>query len=150
MKGLKFIAVAIVLLTAFTACNDDNVYEEKWYVQDFEVVSSDWRLVGQPGEVGSYYEYVFDKVPLEVSYYQGIVTAYMYFNYKGNNEVQTPLPYTEYYVETNTANEEVNYSIQYSYDVMADGRIAFRAIVSDYYTQYFNPGTQYFRVAIIW
>lgn len=150
MKMLKNIALFIITLVTLSACNED-IYEEQWFVDDFEIKGSHWQLVGDPDEIGSYYEYIFDRIPLNVSYYDGIVTAYIYFDYDSKYEVQTPLPYTEYHVATDpNTGQEIKYSIQYSYDVKADGTVAFKAHVSDYYTSLFNPGTQYFRVAIIW
>lgn len=152
MKTLKHIALLLLTLVTLSSCeeNDDNLYQENWFAKDFEIRSSDWKLVGEPNDIYSYYECVVSGIPLNTSYYDGIVTAYMYFDYDSKYEVQAPLPYTEYIVETNAGGEEVNYSIQYSYDVKSDNTIAFKAYVSDYYTGYFHPGTQYFRVAIIW
>ena len=147
MKTLKHIALLFITLATLTACED--YYEETLYSDDFEVRSNHWQLIGDPNEVGSYYEYVHTGVPLNTSYYEGVVTAYLYLDYGTKYEVQTPLPYTEYIVEK-INGKEFHYSIHYTYDVKADNTIAFKAYVSDYYTGDFNPGTQYFRVAIIW
>lgn len=156
MKILKHITLSIFILIAASSCTKEyyeeyynDVYEESWHVKEFEILSNHWKLVGEPDQIGSYYEYIFDKVPLEVSYYDGVVTAYIFFDYKSKNETQTPLPYTEYLIDA-TSGEEINYSVQYSYYVKANGTIAFTAHVSDYYTSLFNPGTQYFRLAIVW
>jgi len=146
MKALKHIALLCIALAIISSCTDEhytNVYEEDWFVDEFEVSNNHWNPVGGQNP---YFEYVFDKIPLEVSYYKGIVTAYIYFDYKTQKEIQTPLPYTEYRYDS--AND-VYYAVQYSYDVKADGTIAFKVHVSDYYLDGFNPGTQYFRVAII-
>lgn len=148
MKTLRHIALLFITLATLTAC-EENTYEETLYTRDFEVKSNHWQLIGEPNDVYSYYEYVYSGVPLDISYYKGIVTAYLYFDYGSKYEVQTPLPYTEYIVEE-INGKEVHYSIQYTYDVKADNTIAFKAYVSDYYTNDFNPGTQTFRVAIIW
>lgn len=151
MKTLRHLTLLFIALITLSACEEDNTYEERWYVDNFEVKSSDWTLIGDPNDVYSYYECVYTGIPLNVSYYKGIVTAYMYFDFDTKYEVQTPLPYTEYIIETDKkTGEEIRYEVQYSYDVKDDNSIAFKAYVSDYYTGYFNPGTQYFRVAIIW
>lgn len=152
MKALKHIALLFITLATLSACEDNNdIYEENWYHDDFEIRSNEWQLVGNPNEIYSYYECIYDGIPLRDSYYNGVVTAYMYFDFGTKYEVQTPLPYTEYIVEKDkNTGEEIRYSIQYSYDVKPDGTIAFKAYVSDYYTGLFNPGTQHFRVAIIW
>lgn len=154
MKTLRSISLLIIALLTISSCTTDeyynDVYEETWHVEDLTVLGSHWNLVGNPNDIGSYYEYVFDGVPLDVSYYQGVVTAYMYFGYKTPNEIQTPLPYTEYKHYINGDGEDAYYSIQYSYDVKANGTISFKIYVSDYFTGDFTPSTQDFRIAIVW
>ena len=151
MKALKHIALLFIALITISSCdNNDDIYEETWFVKDFEVKSNHWELIGNPDAEGSYYQYVFNGIPAGVPYYDGITTAYLYFGYKTTSEVQTPLPFTEYLIGEDLNGNEVFYSVQYSYDVKADGTIAFKAHVSDYYTASINPGTQVFRVAIIW
>jgi len=148
MKALKFTAIAVLAIMMFSSCTEEkyypaDVYEETWYYDNFEILGRDWKLVGEAGTRGSYFEYIFDKVPLEVSYEIGIVTAYMYFDYKTAFEVQTPLPCKELY-------SAPNYDIIYTYDVKDDGTIAFKAYISNDRTDVYKPGTKYFRVAIIW
>ncbi|NDV63797.1 hypothetical protein [Bacteroides sp. 224] len=156
MKAFKILSIALLSLMTLNSCSDDvyyesePVYQETWYVEDFRITPNMWKLVGEPGEIGSYYRCVIGGLPLKDSYYDGVVTAYIYFDYDTPDEVQTPLPFTEYFIGRNSKNEEVPYSIQYSYDVAANGTIAFKAYVSDYYTDLFRPGTEDFRVAIVW
>lgn len=150
MKALKHIALLFIALITVSSCDNDDIYEETWFVKDFEVKSNHWELIGRPDQEGSYYQYVFNGIPGGVPYYDGITTAYLYFGFGTSSEVQTPLPYTEYLIGDDGNGNEVFYSIQYSYDVKADGTIAFKAHVSDYYTASINPGTQVFRVAIVW
>ncbi len=148
MKALKPISLLFITLIALSSCYRDN--EDVWFVDEFQVESRHWQLVGGVDQEDSYYEYIFDRIPDGEPYYEGIVTAYMYLDYNTDYEVQTPLPYTEYRLGTDGHGNDVYYSIHFTYDVKADGTIAFKAYVSDHYTGSFNPGTQTFRVAILW
>jgi hypothetical protein len=140
MKTIKFIAIAIFSLVAVSSCTKE---EANWYVENFEVKARDWVPVGIAGLPGFHYEVVFNKVPLEVAYHDGIVTAYLYQSVD-NVEVQTPLPFT--YYEKSDRGEL--YSILYTYDVASDGSIAFKMYPNDFLE--IPPEDEYFRVAIIW
>ena len=140
MKKLKFIAIAIISLVAFSSCTEEN--PEEWYVENFEILSENWELIGRPDEVGSYYQYIFDKIPLNVSFHDGIITAYLYLD----NGVQTPLPYIE--SALNSVNEL--YTLRFSYDIATDNTIAFKVHVNDDWTGRIRPGTERFRLAMIW
>ncbi|MDR0385927.1 MAG: hypothetical protein LBH60_07605 [Prevotellaceae bacterium] len=153
MKTVKLIIVAIFSFAILNSCTDnsysDNSYSDndpKWFTQNLEVKAGDWKHVGKDDEIGSYYEYVFDGFP----YVDGIINVYLYQNFGARSETQTPLPYTYYGVEVLENGKENYYSIQYSYDIAIDGTIALKIHVSDYYTSLFDPGTEYFRVAITW
>jgi hypothetical protein len=154
MKTIKLIALAIFALAVFNSCEVDNPEvipeenPEQWYTENLEVKAQDWNLEGgRPGEIGSYYEYIFDGFP----YVDGIITVYMYRNYRTPAEVQVPLPYTEYIAYDENGDRKF-YSIQYSYDIAIDGTIAFKIHVSDDYTseEDITLQTLYFRVAIIY
>lgn len=152
MKALRNISLLIIALITISSCTEEkyypsDVYQESWYVDEFQVMNNHWRLVGNPGEINSYYQYEYSGLPLSESYYKGVVTAYLYFGYETSNEAQTPLPYTEYKYD---ADADEYYSIQYTYDVKPNGQIIFYAYVSDFYTNLFEPGTQTFRVAIVY
>lgn len=150
MKVLKSIGIILLALITFNSCEEDvDNYHEQWYVDEFKIEPNQWKLVGEPDEIGSYYECVFSGLPLHDSYYDGIVTAYMYSDYGTKHEVQAPLPYTIFYID-NVGGYEEKVSLQFSYEVRADGKIAFKAHVNDYFTSLFRPETIYFKVAIIW
>jgi hypothetical protein len=143
MKTIKFFAIVIIALLTLNSCVTEKYYpENNWYVENFEVRARDWTPVGAVGSPGFHYEFVFDQVPLEVAYYDGIVTAYLYQTVDGA-EVQTPLPFTYYEQESN-----VEYSIFYTYDVARDGSIAFKMYPSDFLEIVLLDES--FRVAIIW
>jgi hypothetical protein len=153
MKTIKLIALAIFSLAVFNSCtveNPDVIPEEnpeQWHTENLKVLAKDWNLEGgQLDDIGSYYEYIFDGFP----YVDGIITVYMYRNFGTPSEIQVPLPYTEYGIDLFDDGSELHYSIQYSYDIARDGTIALKVYVSDYMTSLFRPGTENFRVAIIY
>jgi len=139
MKTIKFIAIAIFSLVAVSSCTKE---EANWYVENFEVKAGHWVSVGKVGSPGFHYEFVFNQIPLDVAYHDGIVTAYLYQTID-NVEVQTPLPFTYY-----EQDRSVLYSIFYTYDVASDGSIAFKMYPSDFFA--IDQVDEYFRVAIIW
>jgi hypothetical protein len=143
MKTIKLIALAVFSLAVFNSCT---VKPEEWYTENLKVLARDWELKGGLNEIGSYYECVFDGFP----YVDGIVTVYMYQDFGTSTEIQVPLPYTEYGIDLFDDGSELHYSIQYSYDIAIDGSIALKVYVSDYMTSLFRPGTENFRVAIIY
>jgi hypothetical protein len=144
MKTIKLIVLAMFSAAIFNSCTIEN--QEKWYTDILEVNSRHWVLVGNLNEIGSYYEYIFDGFP----YSDGIVSVYIYENFGTTDELQIPLPYTYYGIDILDDGTEQHYSIQYSYDIAADGTIALKVHISDYMTELFRPGTEYFRVAIIY
>jgi hypothetical protein len=144
MKTVKLIAFAIFLFAISNSCIEEN--PEKWHAEILEVKARDWELVGNSDEIGSYYQYVFDKIP----YVDGIINVYLYQNFGTPAEIQVPLPYTYYGVDVLDNGEEKYYSIQYSYDTAIDGTIALKIHVSDYMTSLFKRDTEYFRIAIIY
>jgi hypothetical protein len=152
MNTIKLIALAIFSFAILNSCSDGGstgpVYDnpERWYTETLEVQARDWVRVGPEDEIGSYYQYIFDGFP----YVDGIINVYMYQNFGTNSETQLPLPYTHYGVDILDDKSEVHYSIQYSYDIAKDGTIALKVHVSDYLTSLFRPGTEHFRVAIIY
>jgi hypothetical protein len=146
MKTVKSIAVAIFTLATLSSCSNGQDSNEAWYNENLEVMEEDWVLVGKEDEIGTHFEYIFDDFP----YVNGIVTVYMYRDFGSRWEKQVPLPYTEYGIDFLDDGREKDYSIQYSYDIGLNGTITLKVYVSDYRTLGFSPGTQHFRVAIIW
>jgi hypothetical protein len=139
-----FIAIFAIITVS---CQIDDTPDTNWYTENLEVKERDWKLKGgEFNEIGSYYECVFYNVP----YVDGVISVYMYNDFGTSAEVQIPLPYTVYGVEDAGDGSEIYYSIQYSYDIAVDGTIAFKVYVSDYMTGLFHPGTETFRVAIVW
>jgi hypothetical protein len=154
MKTIKLIALAICLLTMLGSCTKadeprdpyPDEIPEIWDNAILDVDSEHWRLVGNPNEIGSYYEYTFTGFP----YTDGIVSVYLY-EYPGDpKERQLPLPLTDYIVEIFNDGSELHYSIQYSYEIAKNGVITLKVFRSDFMTGHFRPVTLKFRVAIIY
>jgi hypothetical protein len=144
MKTVKFIAIAIFSLVTVSSCTIKEYYpNENWYSEDFEVRAGDWKKVGV-GTSDFHYEFVFDRVPLDIAYKKGVVTAYLYLNRGTANETQAPLPHTFYLEE----EDGYLYSVQYTYDIASDNTIAFKIYVSDFVD--IDLANEYFKVAITW
>ena len=154
MRNIKcYLAGAVLALVAASGCNSAEVVEpNSWYSENFEVLEDDWQMIGRPNTDGTFYSYTFDKVPLNVSYYKGIVSAYIYVTTETGQEKQMPLPSVNYYLvpPQSPSDPPYYYSVKYDYAIGDDGTIEFLAYVSDYWTEEFHPGTLTFRVAIIW
>jgi hypothetical protein len=148
MNTIKLIAFAIFAVITLNSCTDGGLSEnpERWHVEDLTVLSESWVLKGNPDELGSYYEYVFDNFP----YVNGIMSVFMFQDPGTDKEIQLPLPHTDFFVDVASDESEYHYSIQYSYDVAVDGSIALKVFRSDYRTNWFRPGTILFRVAVIY
>ena len=114
----------------------------------YTVKEQDWILVGNPDEIGSYYEYIFDEPYITSDLFEfGLFIGYKFYHI-GDLKVQTELPFTVYDIEE-TPNGEHHFSTQFMYDVNP-GQIAFKVIYSDFYTAPFPPKTHHFRVMYIW
>jgi hypothetical protein len=146
MKTIRVIALAIFALIVLNACTvEEN--PEKWYSEVITVNVDEW---GEPvrfgNDAGYHYEYIYDGLPPV----EGIVNVYMFVDYGTSDEIQLPLPYTDYKVEWIDNGNPIYYSIQYSYDITKDGIIAFKIYVSDYLIDLIDLYTEHFRVTIIY
>jgi hypothetical protein len=149
MNRIKFIFIAIFSLVIVNSCTVEHDQDAGVWSEDFEVKDRDWRLINGEDEIGSYFQYEFSGIPLDIAYKKGVVTVYRYENFGGRNEVQSPLPYTFYGVEE-TEYGEIYYSVLYTYDITSAGTIVFKIYVSDYFTANLQLFDEYFRVAITW
>ena len=152
MRNIKcYLAGAVLALVAASGCNSAEVVEpNSWYSENFEVLATSWRRVGDPNAEGSFFKFTFDKVPLGVSYYNGIVSVYNYVtDVETGQEKQMQLPSVDYCLEPGS-NPPYYYSVKYDYAICNDGTIDFLIHVSDYFTEAFPLQTLKFRVAIIW
>ncbi len=146
----NFICLLAIVILGFTACEGPegppgpvNIKTITYTVRDV-----DWKLVGGPDQIGSYYQYIFDE-PFLTSYVYdyGTFIGYMFDNIDGS-EVQTGLPYTIYDIEE-TSGGERPFSVQYMCDA-TPGTIAFKVVFSDFYTEQYAPPTCNFRLMYIW
>ncbi len=120
-----------------------NVKTISYTVRDVE-----WELVGDPDQIGSYYQHVFDEPFLTPDIYEyGTFIGYMFDKINGS-EVQTGLPYTIYDIEVTNEGERP-FSVQYMC-AATPGTIAFKVVFSDFYTEQYAPSTCNFRVMYMW
>lgn len=162
MKTIKLIAPVLFMLFLISSCTTEEYYTEpgsdtNFFAKDIIVPASNWRLIGGENNINSYYECVVHIENLDSQYYpefspyyDGVITVSIYSNYQQNGEVQIPLPYTVYDAYEQRPDEWVYRSVQYSYDIHADGSIAFKKYISDYYTEDLINYTEYFKVAAVW
>lgn len=107
-------------------------------VRVFEVQSRHWIADATAEQPGFFY-YTHDIAEITNDIYEnGVVLAY-----RDEGGIQYPLMWSEYFLESGSDAYEV--LVSYYYEV---GRITFRAMYSDFYTDG-NPDTMLFRVVII-
>lgn len=114
-----------------------------WYIQDFTVSASEWRIMDD-GD-GAYFmceKNISALTPL--IYEDGNVFAYRYIRPGQSNEVQSPLPFTLHLME----GQDYIWTETTYFDFMA-GSIAFYVQYSDFATN-INPGAVEFRVVLNW
>ncbi|MDR0560811.1 MAG: hypothetical protein LBG92_11645 [Prevotellaceae bacterium] len=154
MNNMKMIGLGITLgvLITFCSCDTRDSRNEYYpFIETYEVtvMPQQWILQGDIDEIGSYYQYIVTDLPLYDAYYNGIVSVNMYDYYKDEVtqdifEVQVPLPHTVYCM-----NDRV-YSELYDYDISADGTLALKLYVSDYYTGLLQRMKKTFKISIMW
>ena len=124
--------------------------ETKWWIKDFTIAKSNWELVGNPNDIGSYFRCIYNVPEITRDIYNdGAIIAYYRYVDDFGDEVQTVLPYTYYDIVVDNNNESP-YCVQYSYDTTV-GSIAFKLVFSDFYTrEYGPPSSCKFRLVLIY
>jgi len=168
----KFFGYILVVMIGFSACqgpmgpagrdgrdgkDGKDGHATEWYYVDFKVKGSDWLLAGKGNEIGSYYYYVFDAPEITQAIYDDglILCAYRYIDSEGY-DVQTILPYTEYFIDTIKPGEENRFAMNITYSVTPTvgrnpGTIEFRVTFSDYYTgEKGPPANCWFRLTLVY
>lgn len=115
----------------------------QWYTKSFTINSNQWELIGEPGELKSYYMAVFDLPQLsEFIFKEGTVIGYMSM---GEN-IKNGLPYV---MHTAEETEEGSHYWTQTYDFdFAPGSVAFYATFSDFETQK-RPGNETFHIVLM-
>ena len=133
-------------------------HQTEWYYVDFKIKGTDWLLAGKGNEIGSYYYYVFDAPEITQAIYNDglILCAYRYVDDTGV-EVQSYLPYTEYFIETDQHGDNENpFAMYISFNVTPtvgrnNGTIEFRVTFSDFYTgKKGPPASCWFRLILVY
>ena len=125
-----------------------------WKIVDYSIFRSEWELIGEAGEIGSYYYYVADVPELTQRVYDdGLFLCYYLFRDEHGIDVQTPLPFSAYYIDAwkdDYGNDwETPWSEHFSYDV-ATGSIAFKLVYSNFYTGNPPPARCDFRLVLLY
>ena len=162
----KLIGCFMMLMLAFTACegpmgpagrdgrdgwDGKDGAETKWWIRDFTIAKNDWRLAGNPNDIGSYFYCIYDVSEITRDIYNdGAIIAYYRYVDDFGDEVQTVLPYTYYDIVVDDYDNEFPYCVQFSYDTTV-GSIAFKLVFSDFYTkEYGPPASCKFRLVLIY
>ena len=133
-------------------------HSTEWYYVDFRIKGADWLRAGQPDEIGSYYYYVFDAPEITQAIYDDglILCAYRYVDDTGV-DVQSYLPYTEYFIDTDQHGKNENrFAMYISFSVTPTvgrypGTIEFRVTFSDFYTgKKGPPASCWFRLTLVY
>ncbi len=116
--------------------------EDYWFIKVYTIKSDEWELVMGEDELGSYYMAEVEIPELDEDIYEdGTVFCYMFQNIDGL-EVQTPLPFTIPYGETNQNGEELLWTETYAFD-FTEGSIGFYVNYSHFYTSNRPPDISY-------
>jgi hypothetical protein len=144
MKKILFFGLAVMWL--LVSCDSvRSGYEEDtwWYVEEFTVHASDWKLVNGVNALDSYYERTFSFYELTREIFKrGQVLCYMY----KDNDTQTLLPSSIHYGEVDGGKESL-WTETYNCDFSVRS-ITFTVKYSDFKTE-IRPPTTKFKVVLI-
>jgi len=122
-----------------------NAIPTEWTILHFRIQLNQWQLAGDYDEIGSYYWCMFDVPEITKDIYDDglIICSYLYVDSEGY-DVQTILPYTEYFIDVDRLNNEFPFAMHLSYNVTPtsgrnSGTIEFRVTFSDFLTWEKSP-----------
>lgn len=119
-------------------------YGSSWFTKSFTINSDEWKLVGKPGELHSYY--IADKAFTELTesvYRDGTVVAYL----ETEKGIKNGLPYVLHTGDKDAEGKSL-WTQTYSFDFYPGG-IGFYVAYSDFSTE-FRPQTETFHVVLMW
>ena len=149
----KMFGILVMALIGLTACDKSHT---EWSYVTFVVKHSDWELAGDIDEIGSYYYCVCDVPEITQAIYDKglIICSYRYTDDTGTN-VQSILPYTEYFIDLDDYGNEFPYAMQISYNVTPTighrpGTIEFRVTFSDFWKDSYPPSSCRFKLTLVY
>ncbi|WP_165022556.1 hypothetical protein [Dysgonomonas sp. ZJ279] len=119
-------------------------YGTSWYVTSFTIQSSEWQLMGAPGELNSYY--YLDKSLPELNNFvfnQGTVVAYI----ETEKDIKNGLPYVLHKGGSDNQGEFL-WTQTFDFDFYPKG-VRFYLTYSDFNTQ-IPPDTETFHIVLMW
>ncbi|MDR1645071.1 MAG: hypothetical protein LBS05_04510 [Tannerellaceae bacterium] len=118
--------------------------QTQWKSVYYTVKEADWRLVGRPDALNSFYQYSFEEPSLtDFIYEEGVVMGYEVANYGTRDELLRPLPDTWPVGEDGMFWTE---SVSFEYK---PGLVTFCIGYSDFATSV-RPLTKTFKLMMIW
>jgi len=127
----KWTVLAIVSIALLSSCQTNDPPQENYtnfFTQDYTVYQGDWKI-GKDDESGMYYYFEFRESNLtQYIYNNGVMQAFLYTNY-GNI---SPLPFNDYWVETDDAGNIINTYTEQVTCEFVPGTITFIVKASDH------------------
>lgn len=119
-------------------------YGAQWYTTSFTILASDWMLMGEPGDLNTYF-YADRKIPQldERVYSEGTVLGYI----QTGKDVKNGLPFVLHMGEASDGKEFL-WTQTYDFD-FSPGTIRFYITYSDFSTQ-IPPEGETFHIVLMW
>ena len=115
-----------------------------WKIMNYKVLEKDWKLVGRPGDLGSYYMFEFSEKELtRFVCEEGNVFGYRWLD----NDTQTPLGQVFVNYDEDNYGNVFLFSEVYSFS-FRPGLVTFYVDYSDFETGVSHPGTCDFRIVL--
>lgn len=156
MKKITFFLLAMLVCVAcegpmgpqgpagFDGKDGKDGYETKWLTTSFTINKSEWRLMGEPGELNTFF-YADRNIP-ELSDYvfdEGLVIGYI----QTEKDVKNGLPFVLHLGEE-IDGKEFLWTQTYDFDY-SPGMVRFYITYSDFNTQY-PPDSETFHIVLLW
>ncbi|MEA4917429.1 hypothetical protein [Proteiniphilum sp.] len=127
-----------------TSCNDDDIIETAWNIENFTVEASQWSWnpANRRWEAVRELDYIDEFI-----YEKGSVIGYVFLGEQNKDEVQTQLPYIKSYILDDGSKFTETISYEYSY---LTNKVKFYIEPSDGIQDAAARQRYDFRIAMIW
>lgn len=122
----------------------ENGYGNQWFTKTIQVKASEWKLLGEAGELNSYF-YVNKSIPelTDYIYSKGTVLAYI----ESEKGIKNGLPFVSHRGGEDSKGEFL-WTQTYDYDFQS-GKMSFYFTYSDFST-WFDPEDTTFHIVFMW
>ncbi|MCD7901752.1 MAG: hypothetical protein LUH22_18420 [Bacteroides sp.] len=158
---MKKLVLLLVLAVSFMACegptgprgpsgmdgrDGEDGYGTNWFAKSFTIQPNQWELIGEPGELNSYF--VVDKELPELTrdiYKERAVIAYV----QTGDKVKNGMPYVLHQGGVDTDGKELTWTQTYDFDY-SEGWVGFYVTYSDFNTQIKPVDPVTFHIILMW